>query len=265
MFSDAYVNGLRATFLRSGNSGVVPFHSICGDAPEIEQKTGPADLGESAKTNQDAALAIGKGAAMQELLNLPLTELERRCRHNGLSLVGGREMMVARLLYLEEAEKLRVYEIDDELKHSHGHSTSARARREISKETDSTGLSGWNSYEDDMHLKGKGSVPLVPTEPVIHELVSYSGEGKNDQILPASKWAREDDESDDEHKRNTKDLGLTYSSSGSEHSADGFIQTKDADFITDVSHSSHPESGMNEEQRYNILYLTLLNIYALSF
>lgn len=252
LFSDAYVNGLRATFLRSGNSGVIPFHSICGDAPEIEQKTSPADLGESEKTNQDAALAIGKGAAMQELLNLPLTELERRCRHNGLSLVGGREMMVARLLYLEEAEKLRVYELDDELKHSQGHSSSARARKEVSKETDSTGLSGWNSYEDDMHLKGKGSVPSVPTEPVLHEIVSYSGEGKNDQILPASKWAREDDESDDEHKRSTRDLGLTYSSSGSENSADGFIQTKHADFITDVSHSSHPDTGINEEQRQKL-------------
>lgn len=36
LFSDAYVNGLRATFLRYGNSGVIPFHSICGDAPEVD-------------------------------------------------------------------------------------------------------------------------------------------------------------------------------------------------------------------------------------
>ncbi|PIN17905.1 putative splicing regulator [Handroanthus impetiginosus] len=126
LFSDAYVNGLRATFLRSGNSAVLPFHSICGDAPELERKPGSADTGDGEKIDQDAALAIGKGAAMRELLNLPLTELERRCRDNGLSLVGGREMMVARLLYLEEAEKWRGYEIDDELKSAHNQSSSGR-------------------------------------------------------------------------------------------------------------------------------------------
>lgn len=38
LFSDAYINGLRATFLRSGNSSVTSFHSICGDAPTIEKK-----------------------------------------------------------------------------------------------------------------------------------------------------------------------------------------------------------------------------------
>ncbi|PWA62026.1 CID domain-containing protein [Artemisia annua] len=36
LFSDAYVNGLRSTFLRSSNSGVTSFHSISGDATEIE-------------------------------------------------------------------------------------------------------------------------------------------------------------------------------------------------------------------------------------
>ncbi|KAJ6956808.1 U2 snRNP-associated SURP motif-containing protein isoform X1 [Populus alba x Populus x berolinensis] len=107
LFSDAYVNGLRATFLRSSNSGVIPFHSICGDAPEIEKKSSSEDTVEGGKINQDAALAMGKGAAVKELMNLPLAELERRCRHNGLSLVGGREMMVARLLSLEEAEKTK--------------------------------------------------------------------------------------------------------------------------------------------------------------
>nr|XP_027084478.1 protein RRC1-like [Coffea arabica] len=139
LFSDAYVNGLRATFLRSGNSGVTPFHSICGDAPELEQNTGSDDRGEGEKINQDAALAIGKGAAMKELLNLPLSELERRCRHNGLSLVGGREMMVARLLYLEEAERQRVYEVDDELKYQQSQSSSARypsGKKEKSVDTD---------------------------------------------------------------------------------------------------------------------------------
>lgn len=228
---------------------MIPFHSICGDAPDIEQKTSSNDVGEGEKTNQDAALAIGKGAAMQELFNLPLTELERRCRHNGLSLVGGREMMVARLLYLEEAEKQRVYELDDELKNAQSHSSAARARKETSMERNSVGLSGWNSYEDDMQLKGKVSVPSLLSNSIPHEVVSYSNEGKSDPILPASKWAREDDESDDEQKRSARDLGLTYSSSGSENAADGRNKNEDADFMTDTSNSLHPDTGMNEEQR----------------
>lgn len=157
LFSDAYVNGLRATFLRPGNCGVIPFHSICGDAPELEKKT-TEDTGDGGKVNQDAALAMGKGAAMKELMNLPLAELERRCRHNGLSLVGGRETMVARLLSLEEAEKQRVYELDDNLKYAQSHSSSGRysnSRRKMNVEPELVGLSGWNrSAEDDMQSHG---------------------------------------------------------------------------------------------------------------
>nr|CAD1840199.1 unnamed protein product [Ananas comosus var. bracteatus] len=80
LFSDAYLNGLRATFLRSSNSGVTPYHSICGDAPEIVNKTSSEENNEGAKITQDGALAMGKAAAMKELLGLPLAELERRCR-----------------------------------------------------------------------------------------------------------------------------------------------------------------------------------------
>ncbi|CAH8324888.1 unnamed protein product [Eruca vesicaria subsp. sativa] len=60
-----------------------------------------------------AGLAIGKGAARQELMDLPVSELERRCQHNVLSLVGGRVVMVARLLSLEDTEKKRGYEVVD--------------------------------------------------------------------------------------------------------------------------------------------------------
>ncbi|KAL2489934.1 RNA recognition motif (RRM)-containing protein [Forsythia ovata] len=165
LFSDAYVNGLRATFLRSGNS---------------ERKTSSEDNGDGEKIKQDAALAIGKGAAMRELLNLPLSELERRCKHNGLSLVGGRET--------DEAEKQKGYELDDELKSAHNQSSSGRypsGRKETNFDLDQVGVSGWNR--------------------------------ENKFILPASKWAREDNESDDEQKRSPRDLGLTYSSSGSEN------------------------------------------------
>lgn len=69
---------MQATFLRSGNSGMTPFHFICGDAPEIVN-----------------ALAMHKVAAVEELMNLFLAELGKRCWHNGFYLFGGREMMVA--------------------------------------------------------------------------------------------------------------------------------------------------------------------------
>lgn len=258
LFSDAYVNGLRATFLRSGNSGVTPFHSICGDAPEIEKKTSSEDTGEGGKSNQDAALAMGKGAAMKELLSLPIAELERRCRHNGLSLVGGREIMVARLLSLEEAEKQRGYDLDDDLKYAQNHSNSGRypsSRKEIGVETESVGLSGWNRYgEDEIQLQGKGSVPLAPTIPTPQpELKAFTNKGKTDPVLPASKWAREDDDSDDEQKRSARGLGLSYSSSGSENAGDGPSKADEMEFATESSTPSQPDSGMmNEEHRQKL-------------
>ncbi|GFQ04364.1 U2 snrnp-associated surp motif-containing protein [Phtheirospermum japonicum] len=241
LFSDAYVNGLRATFLRSSNSGVTSFHSICGDAPELERKSGLSETVDGQKINQDAALAIGKGAAMNELLNLPLTELERRCRHNGLSLVGGRETMVARLLYLEEAEKQRGFELDDELKPAHSQSGSGRypsSRKEFNFET-----------EANMQSIGRGSVFLPPSDVTLQTDDLNGGEGKNESILPSSKWAREDDESDGENDRSAKNLGLTYSSSGSENAGDGARKSEEVELTTDASNSAHLDGGMNEEQR----------------
>uniref|UniRef100_A0A5B7A6L0 Putative U2 snRNP-associated SURP motif-containing protein isoform X1 n=1 Tax=Davidia involucrata TaxID=16924 RepID=A0A5B7A6L0_DAVIN len=257
LFSDAYVNGLRATFLRSGNSGVIPFHSICGDAPEIEKKTSSEDTGDGGKINQDAALAMGKGAAMRELLNLPLAELERRCRHNGLSLVGGREMMVQRLLYLEEAEKQRGYELDDDLKYAQSHSSSGRfssGRKETNVDMEPMGLSGWSrNGEDEMRSQGKESVPLGLTNFIPQpELKAFPNKGKADPVLPASKWAREDDESDDEQKRSPRNLGLSYSSSGSENAGDGPSKAEEMELATDSSVPAPSDSGMNEEQRQKL-------------
>jgi U2-associated protein SR140 len=130
LFSDAYVNGLRATFLRPGNSGVPPFYSLNGDAGPTKENGGGSDSREIAinvregiygDLGQDAALAMGEGAAARELTSLPLAELERRCRHNGLSTRGGVEVMVARLLGLEEAEKQRNQEQEEELKTAQGY------------------------------------------------------------------------------------------------------------------------------------------------
>ncbi|XP_061352824.1 protein RRC1 [Gastrolobium bilobum] len=257
LFSDAYVNGLRATFLRSGNSGVTPFHSLCGDVPEIEQKITSEDTVVGGKTNQDAALAMGRGAATKELMNLPLAELERRCRHNGLSLVGGRETMVARLLSLEEAEKQRGYELDDELKYSHNHASSGKylgSQQETSAEPEPVGLSGWNHYGDeDLQSQGKGSAPLVPALPIPQaELKAFTKKEKNEPVLPASKWARDDDESDDEQRRSGKNLGLSYSSSGSENVGDGLIKADESECAADTSFLAHADSGMNEEQRQKL-------------
>ncbi|KAK3038192.1 hypothetical protein RJ639_030299 [Escallonia herrerae] len=256
LFSDAYVNGLRATFLRSGNSGVIPFHSICGDGPELEKKIGSFDTGDGVKTDQDAALAMGKGAAMKELLSLPLAELERRCRHNGLSLVGGRETMVARLLYLEEAEKQRGFELNDDLKYAQSNPTGRfpSGQKETSSGLESMGLSVWSRYGDDeMPSQGKGSVPLAPTISIPQPgLKAFT---KNVPVLPASKWAREDDESDDEQKRSARDLGLSYSSSGSENAGDGLSKVEEIEPATDASTPVCLDSGMNEEQRQKLRQL----------
>ncbi|XP_038711541.1 protein RRC1-like isoform X2 [Tripterygium wilfordii] len=253
LFSDAYVNGLRETFLRSGSSGVAPFHSICGEAPEIEKKTSSEDPSEGVKINQDAALAMGKGAATQELMNLPLAELERRCRHNGLSLVGGRETMVARLLSLEEAEKQRGYELDGDLKFSQSHSGSNRhasGRSQFTVEQELEGSSDWNHYgEDGLQSQGQDSVTLATTIPITQpELKPFA---KKEKILLASKWARDDDESDDEQKRSTRDLGLSYSS-GSENASDGPSKADHVELATDASVPVQPDSGMNEEQRQKL-------------
>lgn len=256
------MNGLRATFLRSGNSGVTPFHSICGDAPEIVKKTTSAETSDGVKVNPDAALAMGKGAAIKELMDLPLAELERRCRHNGLSLVGGREMMVARLLSLEEAEKQRVYDLDEDLKISQSHSSSGRfptGRKEMNVETQSVGMSGWNHYSEDEKQSQVGeAVPTATTLTIPQpELRVLTKKEKIDPVLPNSKWAIDDDESDDEQKRGSKGLRLGYSSSGSEDAGDGPSRADDGELGTESSISVQPESGMNEEQRLQYFSLSL--------
>ncbi|KAI3990610.1 hypothetical protein MKX01_022910, partial [Papaver californicum] len=263
LFSDAYVNGLRATFLRSGNSGVTLFHSISGDAEEAEKQKSE-DTPEGDKLNQDAALAMGKGAATQELLNLPLPELERRCRHNGLSLVGGREIMVARLLSLEEAEKLRGYDREEDMKYGQVPAKAVRyskddsswsaenAHRETNFDTERVSSSGWNQYkEDSVQPQGKGSVLLSPAFTIPQpELSAFTKKGKAEPVLPDSKWAREEDGSDNEDK--TQDLGLSYSSSGSENAGDCPSKVNDVEVSTDLSTLSHLDSGINEEQRQKL-------------
>ncbi|KAI3857992.1 hypothetical protein MKX03_033271 [Papaver bracteatum] len=264
LFSDAYVNGLRATFLRSGNSGVTLFHSISGNAEEAEKQKSE-DMSEGNKLNQDAALAMGKGAATQELLNLPLPELERRCRHNGLSLVGGREIMVARLLSLEEAEKLRGYDREDDMKYGQVPTKAVRYSKDDSSWSGDNGghretnfgmervsSSGWNQYEEDsVQPQRKGSILLSSALAIPQpELTAFTKKGKAEPVLPDSKWAREEDGSDNEGK--TRDLGLSYSSSGNDNADDGPSKVNDVEVSTDLSTSSHLDSVINEEQRQKL-------------
>ncbi|AQK69026.1 Protein RRC1 [Zea mays] len=251
LFSDAFLNGLRATFLRSGNSGVVPFHSLCGDAPEIEKKGSSEDGNDGFKLNEDGALATGKAAATKELLGLPLAELERRCRHNGLSLCGGKEMMVARLLNLEEAEKERIYEKDVDMKYVQGEQHVV-GREDSGVNAHSTSRFGEGSNGDELDVSrnstraGKGRSGGSASA----ELESFpSKKPKYDPVLPASKWSREDDISDDEDRKGGRGLGLSYSS-GSDI-ADGLGKVDTTEASTDHT-SRHHDTIVDEEHRQKL-------------
>ncbi|KAK3147370.1 hypothetical protein QOZ80_3BG0281550 [Eleusine coracana subsp. coracana] len=250
LFSDAYLNGLRTTFLRSGNSGVTPFHSLCGDAPEIEKKASSEDGNDGFKLNEDGALATGKAAATKELLGLPLAELERRCRHNGLSLCGGKEMMVARLLNLEEAEKERVYEKDVDMKYAQNE-THRTGREDISVHArDASRFGGPNSDGLDVSRNSMraGEGRSVDSSSAEHELVS-SKKPKYDPVLPDSKWSRDDDISDDEDRKGGRGLGLSYSS-GSDTAGDlGKVDTTEVS--TDQA-THRPDTIVDEEQRQKL-------------
>ncbi len=250
LFSDAYLNGLRATFLRSSHLGVIPFHSLCGDTPEIEKKASSEDGSDGFRLNEDGALATGKAAATRELLGLPLAELERRCRHNGLSLCGGKEMMVARLLSLEEAEKERVYEKDAGIKYGQGEShrtgrddiaVNARNASRPGEGTDSgeSDMLGLSHYA--MEAGYKRSNESTPAEPV------PSKKPKVDPVLPASKWSREDDVSDDEDRKGGRGLGLSYSS-GSDIAGDS--GKADATEVSTDHSNHHQDTILDEEHRY---------------
>jgi U2-associated protein SR140 len=326
LFSDAYVNGLRATFLRPGNSGVPPFYTLNGDAEPTKENGGGTDVRDIAinmteglygDTQQDAALAMGEGAAARELASLPLAELERRCRHNGLSIRGGMEVMVARLLGLEEAEKQKNQEHEEELKAPHEY-MSGRPVPAVG-EDGSDGMfrgrgegkwnsggawtevgSGWQEvsrYErghqrksengdpgsetpvkqhsaaytlgrsapwphfkgDEMVTKesggageaGPGSVSLPRTLAIPqseHNVFGMKVE-KPDLVLPASKWTRDDDISDDDDRGDAKGLGLGYSSSGSDEPFGSRIKRERVDNGIANASGLTNDTSMDEDRR----------------
>uniref|UniRef100_A0A0E0CGN3 RRM domain-containing protein n=1 Tax=Oryza meridionalis TaxID=40149 RepID=A0A0E0CGN3_9ORYZ len=212
LFSDAYLNGLRATFLRSSHSGVIPFHSLCGDTPEIEKKASSEDGSDGFRLNED-------------------------------------EMMVARLLSLEEAEKERVYEKDAGIKYGQGEShrtgrddiavnacnASRPGEGTDSGESDMLGLSHYA-----MEAGRKRSNESTPAEPV------PSKKPKVDPVLPASKWSREDDVSDDEDRKGGRGLGLSYSS-GSDIAGDS--GKADATEVSTDHSNHHQDMILDEEHR----------------
>ncbi|CAN8256694.1 unnamed protein product [Cochlearia groenlandica] len=235
LFSDAYINGLRATFLRSGNSGVTSFHSICGDASDIEKKCHMGNMNNANKIDQDSALAMGKGAARQELMNLPISELERRCRHNGLSLVGGRETMVARLLSLEDADKQHGFEVAEEKpKYPHGHS----AWEEVNKEPELMRTS-YGKVENKEPVNLPAILPIPQPE-----LKAFAKKEKTDLILPTSRWAREDNETDNEQKN-------SYSS-GINNAGGITFKADEEDIKADSNLRLHPENEIDEQQRQKL-------------
>jgi U2-associated protein SR140 len=85
IFSDDFLNGLQATFLRSGN-GVLGL-----DKPSSD------DI-----TNSTEKKEVGVHPVLTATLEkLTADEIELRCKHSGLSRKGGREAQVARILALD--------------------------------------------------------------------------------------------------------------------------------------------------------------------
>ncbi|CAM6026590.1 unnamed protein product [Sphagnum balticum] len=273
LFSDAFVNGLRSTFLRPGNSGVPPFYTLNGDAEPTKENGGESNGREIASSvpdnldgdiGQDAALAMGEGAAARELASLPLAELERRCRHNGLSTRGGIEVMVARLLGLEEAEKLKNQEQEEELKASQGYMSGGETPSNRSSAAYSSGhVATWPHYQGDKTVTkesggpreaGPGNVSLPQTLAIPQpEHKAFGGKvGKHEPVLPASKWTREDDISDDDDQGNVKGLALGYSSSGSDELFGRIMKLEKVESGIDNALGVANDTSMDEERRQKL-------------
>ncbi|XP_024362531.1 protein RRC1 isoform X2 [Physcomitrium patens] len=309
LFSDSFVTGLRATFLRPGNSGVPPFHTLYGDNYPVKENEVGADTSDASSyfpegsdlvADQDAALAMGEGAAARELANLPQAELERRCKHNGLSIRGGKEVMVARLLSLEEAEKQKHQEQEEEIiaaqsylkpnisTAKEGSDIGIRVRGEEARGAWTELGSGWrevsrferllqNATDTADHSRGSGyqssaaqprsgysegedvrskdvsrhagavlSAGVSSTLTIPMPGLKFFGEKseKAEPVLPASKWTREDANSDNENEVD-KGLGLGYSTDGSD-------DLPKVDTKGDKQEYAVADSSMDEERRQKL-------------
>jgi U2-associated protein SR140 len=93
IFSDDFLNGLQATFLRNGGVGTSKLNSISSTNTNNVIST-TAIGGGVAEGGVDPVLA----GTLEKLTD---DEIELRCKHSGLSRKGGREVQVARILALD--------------------------------------------------------------------------------------------------------------------------------------------------------------------
>uniref|UniRef100_A0A0A9CSA9 CWF21 domain-containing protein n=1 Tax=Arundo donax TaxID=35708 RepID=A0A0A9CSA9_ARUDO len=160
-------------------------------------------------------------------------------------------MMVARLLNLEEAEKERVYEKDVDMKYAQGEQhRTGREDSGVSARSASRFGEGPNSDQLDVPRNSMGAGQGRSKESTSAEIESFpSKKQKYDPVLPASKWSRDDDISDDEDRKGGRGLGLSYSS-GSDTAGDlGKVDTTEVS--TDHA-SHHPDMIVDEEHRQKL-------------
>lgn len=193
---------------------------------------------------------------MKELLCLPIDELERRCKHNGLSLCGGREIMVARLLNLEEAERQRGYDPKDELRFRHretGRFAGDNCNLDIDNDSSREVREPLAAFGRNVHCEEaievyniSSSVDLVPSLVIPQsEMRAFTDQNeKSEHLLPVSKWAR-DDNSEDEDNKESQGLALSYSSSSSENGNFNHAKAAEPGVMTQSD-----GSGISEEHRY---------------
>jgi U2-associated protein SR140 len=158
--------------------------------------------------------------------------------------------MVARLLNLEEAEKERVYEKDVEVKYAQGeqHKTG---REDSGLNAPSASRFGETPNGDglDVSRNNMGTAKGRSRESASAELESFpSKKPKYDPVLPASKWSREDDISDDEDRKGGRGLGLSYSS-GSDA---GDLGKADTSEVSTDHTSHHQDTIVDEEHRQKL-------------
>lgn len=147
--------------------------------------------------------------------------------------------MVARLLSLEDTEKQRGYEAVDEIpKYPQDHSgcEEVKNEREVIR----------NSYAG---VQMKEPMTISISQP---ELKAFVEKEKNDLILTASKWAREDDETDDVQKK-------SYSPE-SDNTGGVTFKVDDEDLKGSDCVRTQPDNGLDEEQRFDQFIYLLLKI-----
>lgn len=243
LFSDAYISGLRTTFLRPTSLGVVPLHklleeeeaglesAVLATAPGTqaqaqsgpgEEEQGVSNTGLSDPSGEASVVADGDpgdSEELKELLALPASELERRCKLNGLSLRGGPRVMAARILSLDAADKAKAAaEAEAQARAAAQAAAAAAAALEARRGLRAgASKSTWSGWVDKSKEGGEGEdgaaaeVVTLPDKLAIPEpqLVAFGAKmqklapllqsvkaklEKSSVVLPKSKWNTDSDE-----------------------------------------------------------------------